>query len=86
MLFEIYTPVISSNSWIWRDESYKFDTICAVARSDVRVQGIYHVNFLATRMDAAADGDQDKRVLFFAQVFLGGKNSVRSFCCSVHVM
>ncbi|KAK8450030.1 hypothetical protein SEVIR_7G299866v4 [Setaria viridis] len=49
------------------------------------MQGIYHVNFLATRMDADA-GDQDKRVLFFAQVFLGGKNSVRSFCCSVHVM
>ena len=73
------------------------DTICAVARSDVQKQKIYHINFLATRMDAD-NGGQDKRVLFFAQIFLAlyspqtqreknfsGKNCVQSFCCPVTI-
>jgi hypothetical protein len=70
VLFEMYTPILSS-TWILQDgKGYRFDTICAVARSDVRMREIYHVNFLATRI-GADDKDQDKRVLFFAQVLRG---------------
>ncbi|CAL4904016.1 unnamed protein product [Urochloa decumbens] len=87
-LMDVVRPLLDTN--------YKVDTICAVAKSNVWKQEIYHINFLAMRMDVG-DRDQDKRVLFFAQFFPGvysrrtqwenfnGKNWVRSFCCPVTI-